>query len=538
MNKIPFFFRPRFRLYYDTARYPLLNARFKGDVQQIGNRLKANQVIFQARKLAQNLKSLSLTENPLNIAFITLGGSYGMYVDHVLAEALRAAGHDVTFFIDDSCLPVFEGHQWDKPETWKRTSDRGYFVIRNILDNARIPYNGFSEVQHEADSDDTTALENFSDILEASLLRHYRVGILTKELTEFERRKALFEQSIAISANVGRVIVAGKYDRVIMNHGLYSSTGPARRIIQNAGIPVLTHDRAKRKHCLNFTWNQSSDKWDISKIWEQKKDIPLTADQLKKVNEYLKSRIQHSGDRLVYNFGDQESPEKLADRLKIRLDKPVYTLFTNVLWDAASSQREIVFKNPVEWVVETIRWFEANPELQLLVKIHPAEVVIGTRQPFIDVLKEHIKQIPENVVIIPPDEKINSWSVYDITDLGIVHTTTAGMEMPLVGVPVVVVSNTHYRNKGFTLDVNSQEEYFETLQDFGVHRQKVSDFEKNLAKKYAYYLFEEYQFRFPFFYEPEEIQVRGLKFCSTDLSILKSIIQRIETLSPIRFEDA
>ena len=47
-----------------------------------------------------------------------------------------------------------------------------------------------------------------------------------------------------------------------------------------------------------------------------------------------------------------------------------------------------------------------------------------------------------------------------MTDLGIVHTTTSGMEMPLVNVPVVVVSNTHYRGKGFTIDVENKEDYF------------------------------------------------------------------------------
>ena len=217
----------------------------------------------------------------------------------------------------------------------------------------------------------------------------------------------------------------------------------------------------------------------------------------------------------------------------IDLDRPVYTLFTNVLWDAASSQREIVFKNPVEWVVETIRWFESHPELQLLVKVHPAEVVIGTRQPFIDVLKEHIHEIPENVVIIPPEEKINSWSVYDISDLGIVHTTTAGMEMPLVGVPVVVVSDTHYRNKGFSLDANSREEYYYILEDIGLNRRTVSGAQKDLAKKYAYYLFQEYQFEFPLFYEPEELKVLGIEILRQGLLCLNYLNAQIQICDSI-----
>ena len=108
-----------------------------------------------------------------------------------------------------------------------------------------------------------------------------------------------------------------------------------------------------------------------------------------------------------------------------------------MLWDAASAQREIVFRNPIEWVFETIEWFASHPEKQLIVKIHPAEVVIGTNQPFAEMIRKKIPELPSNVRLIEPDEKVNSWSIYKVTDLGIVHTTTAGMELPLLGIPCI-----------------------------------------------------------------------------------------------------
>ena len=126
---------------------------------------------------------------------------------------------------------------------------------------------------------------------------------------------------------------------------------------------------------------------------EKDEGCPLTPEQIQLTDNYLQSRISHSGDRLVYNFGEKESVTNLAKRLRIDLSRPVYTLFTNVLWDAASSQREIVFQNPVEWVVQTIKWFEAHPHLQLIVKVHPAEVVIGTRQSFLKVLEASLDSI-------------------------------------------------------------------------------------------------------------------------------------------------
>ncbi len=107
MNNIPFFFKPRFRFYLDSIRFPFLRSKFKGDIQKIGDQIGANQVILQSKEFRYNLTGIQKTKNPLKIAFITLGGSYGMYVDYVLAEALRACGHQVVFYVDDACLPCF-----------------------------------------------------------------------------------------------------------------------------------------------------------------------------------------------------------------------------------------------------------------------------------------------------------------------------------------------------------------------------------------------------------------------------------------------
>ena len=200
-----------------------------------------------------------------------------------------------------------------------------------------------------------------------------------------------------------------------------------------------------------------------------------------------------------------------------------------MLWDAASAQREIAFDNPVEWVIETIEWFNKNPEKQLIVKIHPAEIVIGTNMPFYDIILSRISP-NENIRIIKPDEKFNSWSIYDISSMGIVHTTTAGMEMPLVHKPCLVVSKTHYRNKGFTLDVESKEEYFEKLNNLDISK---VDLKKNKieAVKYAHLLFIRYQIPFNMFFEEAASDFRGYRYNSIDRyfeeKMFKNLIDKI-----------
>jgi capsule polysaccharide export protein KpsC/LpsZ len=187
-------------------------------------------------------------------------------------------------------------------------------------------------------------------------------------------------------------------------------------------------------------------------------------------------------------------------RLGLDPAKPTFVLFTNVLWDAASAQREIAFPNAVDWVLDTIEWFSRHPDRQLVVKIHPAEVVIGTNQPFASEIAAVFPSLPANVRVVEPQEKVNSWSIGRIATAGLVHTSTPGMELPLEGIPCIVVSRTHYRGKGFTIDVQSREQYFGLLETFDRSRHE-DPMMAEYALRYAYLLFERYHLPWDFLTE-------------------------------------
>ena len=248
---------------------------------------------------------------------------------------------------------------------------------------------------------------------------------------------------------------------------------------------------------MNFTWNHSSDSWRIEQTWTMEKDTPLTSSEQSELDVYMQSRITHSDDVYQYNRSSIEPSAQLRERLKIPLHKKVAILFTNVLWDAASSDRDILFSSPIDWVTKTIELAQNySSDLHLVIRIHPAELVIGTQQRFQDVLSKLVPMIPSNVTVLTPDVDINSWTLYDLGDVGLVHTTTAGLEMVMKGKPVIVVSETHYRDKGFTIDPSNIQEYraiFENLDSLNLSSQSQA-----LALKYAYLVLLKYQYQFPF----------------------------------------
>jgi hypothetical protein len=109
----------------------------------------------------------------------------------------------------------------------------------------------------------------------------------------------------------------------------------------------------------------------------------------------------------------------------------------------------------------------------------------------VDVIEHFLPDLPEHIHVIKPEDSTNTYDVIAAADLGLVYTTTVGMEMAMSGVPVIVVGETHYKEKGFTYDPRSWVKYFKLigsiLQDPRGYR--LPDEKINLAWSYAYRFF-------------------------------------------------
>jgi len=447
-------------------------------------------------------------DSPLDIVFLTMigGHTHNASLDIVLGLALRARGHRVRFVVCDQTLAACEVKKAGQEAAWPALCGKCWAFGERFFTSYGfeiLPVSSFT-------SAGTNKTDQWSEFIEAAMLKHFGVGIL-HDTDETDRARERLAYAADQSATIARSLIPTKPDRVVMSHGIYCTWGPARTLLNEAGIPVLTYGKGKKRQTEKFNWTTGADWWDVSKEWERVRHTPLTPSQERKLDDYLASRRSHGRDTLVYNFGAEETRDETNRRLGLDPDRTTFTLFTNVLWDAASAHREIVFNDPVEWVTETIDWFARNPDKQLVVKVHPAEVVIGTNQPFASILAERTGELPKNVRLIEPHEPFNSWSIASITDLGLVHTSTVGMELPLEGIPCVTVSRTHFRDRGFTIDVEDRAAYFLTLARF-TKGQPVSVEGIALARRYAYLLFERYQLPLTLFVEPSHTQVCAFAF--------------------------
>ncbi|MBA3075029.1 MAG: hypothetical protein FP831_15605 [Anaerolineae bacterium] len=290
-----------------------------------------------------------------------------------------------------------------------------------------------------------------------------------------------------------------KPDVVIVPNGTVQEFGIVYRVARFLKIPVTTYEFSDQREAFWIAQNAEIMRQDTSEMWSAQADSKLSGEQLSRIKNLFASRQQA---KVNENFTRQwqslpsQGSETVRDQLKLD-NRPIVLLATNVLGDSLTLGRQVFSKTMADWVSRTILYFIGRPDIQLVIRIHPGEIL--TREySMVDVVRQTLPELPEYIHVIQPEEKVNTYDLVEITDVGLVYTTTVGLEMALKGIPVVVAGQTHYRDRGFTFDPNSWVEYFKLLgmiledpKQFKLNKEKIA-----IAWKYAYHFF--YTFPLPF----------------------------------------
>ncbi len=87
-------------------------------------------------------------------------------------------------------------------------------------------------------------------------------------------------------------------------------------------------------------------------------------------------------------------------RQALGLDKrPVVLLATNVLGDSLTLGRQVFSKTMAEWISRTVQYFAGRPDVQLVIRIHPGEVLVHGQS-----MMEVVRQVlPQPARTHPPD---------------------------------------------------------------------------------------------------------------------------------------
>lgn len=331
----------------------------------------------------------------------------------------------------------------------------------------------------------------------------------TLQIEEIDRRSDLFrlrrERNTQAAQAALKWLQSNRPDVLVTPNGSILEMGAVFQVARYLQMPVVTYEFGEQRERIWLAQNDEVMLQHTDDLWMAFKDQPLSQAESDQIQELYASRQQAS---LWENFSRrwQGLPSQGGEQVRQALsldERPVAVLAANVIGDSLTLGRQVFSRDMTEWLQRTLRNFAQRPEVQLVVRVHPGERY--TKGPSVaDVVRQTLTELPENIRLVAAGDAINTYDLLEIADLGLVYTTTVGMEMAMSGVPAIVSGQTHYRGKGFTIDPTNWEEYFVLLNqqlkaassNAGKHLRLERD-QVDLAWQYAYRFFFNYPTPFP-----------------------------------------
>jgi hypothetical protein len=425
-------------------------------------------------------------------------GTLHYWISHavLMGLALAGLGHKVTL----AYLPY---GKWQKPLN-RFDLRRQNLYARNVLENAAPLVQAISLL------DVKLACKGFpselKDLVREVALRDTQYTLQVENVSlESDLYRLRLERNMDAARAAWSWMQTNKPDILIIPNGSILEFGAIYRTARylnetSFSLPIVTYEFGEQRQRIWLAKDAEVMRQQTDAMWRANGGKQLTASQLERVRSLFAARQRaHLWENFARRWQGVPSAGGEQARKSLGLDgRAVVLLATNVIGDSLTLGRQVFSDTMTEWLERTALYFAERPDVQLVVRIHPGELI--TKGPSVaDVVQRVLPELPEHIHLISASAQVNTYDLVEIADLGLVYTTTVGLEMAMSGVPVFVIGQTHYRDKGFTLDPGSWRAYFDLLdqvlgapESFSLSQEQV-----DRSWEYAYRFFFEYPHPFP-----------------------------------------
>ena len=493
------------------------------------------------RPLWEDARRRALTGPGVLLATNVAGHSPATVIESVLAVALTLRGARVHTLVCDKVMPaclraqndnVRDPGVFERYELSRELCGPCHAVGQYTYDPLELPSHGFSELLGSAEREAARQLAQQTPIDQiptfdldglpigehayAGALRFFARGDLETEPSGELILRRYFEASLQAASVTRALLHQHQFDVAAFHHGIYVPQGVTGAVARAMGARVVNWNPAFRTNCFIFShgdtyhhtlMDEPTDAWDR---------LPWTPAMEAQIMAYLKSRWSGSRDWIWFHDKPDEDVAAYARAVGLDLSKPIVGMLSNVIWDAQLHYPANAFPNMLAWVIQTIEYFRARPELQLVIRVHPAEIrgTARSRQPLVPEIERAFQDLPPNVFIIPPESQVSTYAAMAQADAVIIYGTKTGVELTSMGIPTIVAGEAWIRNKGLTLDANTPEEYFDILGRLPLGERMPAE-QVTRARMYAYHFFFRRMVPLPFMrptgaWPPYEVGIESL----------------------------
>lgn len=505
-----------------TKVWLLLPAKLRLSIKKILN-------ITNYPDLSDKEYKLDIKESPtkLNIHFGTVIGNHSAanLLDSSLAYFFLKRGHQVSVLLCDgafkACLncSIWKSSKKDmlsdnltqspmeqglcdtcfknSDKLWKSTGVKIYYISKLIDQKTQKKIDDFFENQDFKEYKLVYDNLDMSEDVVAGCLRYLCKGDeqkITRELFSryaysavllYEAYQKIFEQE---SINVGLWV-----------HGIYMPHGVINTIFKSKKVDFYNYNTSYRANRFYFTKNDTYHHIFPQETAEKLNLDGISQEELLTTKDYLISRETGSQDWQQFNDNPDEDPMNQLKKLGFKNDtNDLAVLFTNVVWDARLHFKENIYSKMEDWIDDTVNFFRQNPNKNLIIRVHPGELISHSvsreRVNALDCLVD----LPENIILVDAESKISSYFLARLSDLNLVFATKMAMELSIIPSPVICTGDAWVRGKGATIDPFSRDEYIRLLSEnnwSSLFSQKMS----NRGLAYAHHFFEKKPLLFNYF---------------------------------------
>lgn len=417
-------------------------------------------------------------------------------LESALGVALTLRGAEVRFLLCDGVLPACQecDHQWLSEPDFERYGPQRhlcstcYEPARAMLAPLGLPILTYGQFLDSTPPSPPPA--SLAEHAHAGALRYYGRGTLPE--TQAARRiaqryEAAGERTVAALRGL---LKQQQPDVALFHHGIYIPQGVVGAVLREAGCRVVNWGLAYRKGTVLVSHDDSYHYTMIDESPSNWEDMAWSAEHEQTLLSYLRSRWTGGNDWINFQQDAEIDRATIVSALDLDPGRPVIGLLTNVIWDAQLHFRQSAFPSMLEWLFETIQYFITRPQFQLVIRVHPAEILgtVPSRQPAADEIAARFGDLPPHIKIVGPEAKVSTYALMEACDCALVYGTKTGLELACMGMQVVVAGEAWSRGKGFTCDVSTRDEYFSLLGQLPLGSRLQPD-RVLAARKYAYHFF-------------------------------------------------
>ncbi len=393
-------------------------------------------------------------DNRENIFFSNSVGSgfwFKYFAYHVALSRMLGA-NAVYLWTDKSLTPELKKNCFSKWSYWFIKDKKNNILIDNIKIN----------------DCDVLEKDDIEVIAETSLIDYCYLNLIEYPDRSYESSKLYQYRIITNTESLIRLKKLLKYRRPKRLHipgGANLENKICLYVAMKLGIEAVTYEIGEKAGKIVTTKNNHFWKFDSKELYlkyfnQYEKSLPDAYRVLEKRMEPRK----FDDNIVAFQNTDVVDREKILEELKIGKEKKIALACTNVAWDAAALFMGRAFKSQIEWLIFLVEYFREKQNWQLIIRIHPGETLHKTNTRLgADLVKVYNNKLPENVKIIFPEDKINTYSIVKYAQIGFVFTSSIGMEMVMLGLPVITVGIVHYAELGFTYDPINKKDCEKTI---------------------------------------------------------------------------